>query len=432
MKAKYFQIGLMVCLIGMAKAVTISDGVKLGTTNTVPVGSNSIAAGDSNNANNFSLAFGYGNIADNYSLAVGDQNVASWGSVSIGGGNIIDASSYYSMAIGEYNNSGYNGATFLIGAYNTMGLQWGSAAIGNSNTLQTVFGKTGSGNILIDQLNRIDQSVSSAPTSLQGTVLIGADNQSSSTMAFAFGKGNIAQTDTVTVGTYAQTVSGASLIVGNSTAGNARSNGLVVLRNGEVQIAGSLVVGGNPTMTQGTASSYLQGQGFVNTSYLSTNGYLKKATGINASVGANGFLAIGNSAHATGSSSMAIGDGASAVASGTISLGGDSVASAPYAFALQGGQAEGEYSFAASYGVASGKCSLGLAAGWAYTDSAVAIGGFDEAAGWANEAGGVGSVAIGGATNSAWGDYSYALGCNSFTVGKHSYSIGYGTRTNAY
>lgn len=433
MKKKRFQIGVAFLFTGIASATpTETDGVKMGSTSVVPAGSNSIAAGSNNHVTDSSLALGDSNISEHRSIAVGDGNTASWGSISSGGWNIVDANSVYSIAAGEGNIHGYNEGTALMGAYNTMSLQFGSAAIGNSNSLNSSFGKWGSGNILIGQLNSITQNVPSAPADLQGTVLIGVGNESSSSMAFAFGRGNIAQTDTVTVGTYAATVSEASLIVGNASSESARSNGLVVLRNGEVQITGSLVVGGSPILTQGAASSFMQGQGFVNTSYLSSNGYLKKANGANASAGTNAFFAIGNNAHATEQSSLAMGDFANATSGGAIALGDQSNASKPHAVALNGGQADGDYAFAGAWGFAGGQYSVALASGWAFADNAIAIGGYDEMASWANESEGIGSVTIGGATNAAIGDYSYAFGWNSVTVGKHSYSMGYGTRTNAY
>src|SRR5688500_14402784 len=105
MKSNYLQWSFGIILIGIANAVTIDDGVNLGTTNTVPAGSNSFAAGDSNSANNSSLAVGVSNIVDNCSLAVGESStVAGYGSMSVGGLNEIDLNSYFSITGGEGNS----------------------------------------------------------------------------------------------------------------------------------------------------------------------------------------------------------------------------------------------------------------------------------------------------------------------------------------
>lgn len=243
MKTPSITWGLFLVVSQVGSGVTPTDGVDLGSSNSVPIGSNSIASGNGNSVSNGSLAIGNSNIAGNYSMALGDGSIADWGSISSGGYNTIDGNSYYSIAAGEGNNLGYSGSSALLGTYNSIGLQWGSAAIGNSNIMQFPFGKSGIGNVLLGQLNRIDATVASAPNDLQGTVLVGTDNESSSTMAFAFGKGNIGQTDTVTIGTYAATVPGAALIVGKGANSNSRSNGLVLLRTGEVQIPGNVSLG---------------------------------------------------------------------------------------------------------------------------------------------------------------------------------------------
>ena len=220
-------------------------------------------------------------------------------------------------ALGEGNYSGYSGSSVLLGTYNSMGLQWGSAAIGNSNMMQFPFGKSGIGNVLVGQLNRIEATGPSAPSDLQGTVLVGTDNESSSTMAFAFGKGNIGQTDTVTIGTYAATVSGASLIVGKGSGSSTRSNGLVVLRNGEVQIPGTLVVAGSPALSMNTAIS----SGFVNSSNFNT--VLANALPPTSTAWTSAYIPRGNVAPVSGQTTpgmLALGtstaSGANAVAMG--------------------------------------------------------------------------------------------------------------------
>jgi predicted anti-sigma-YlaC factor YlaD len=146
--------------IQIASGVTNTDGVNLGTSNTVPTASNSIASGSGNTATESSVAMGYGNLAENYSFALGEGSAAYWGSIAGGGWNTLDTNSYYMTALGEGNYSGYSGSSVLLGTYNSMGLQWGSAAIGNSNMMQFPFGKSGTGNVLLGQFNRIDAMVS--------------------------------------------------------------------------------------------------------------------------------------------------------------------------------------------------------------------------------------------------------------------------------
>lgn len=435
MKTKHFQLGVAFLMSGIASATTITDGVKMGTTNTVPVNSNSIAAGTDNSADNISLALGFSNAADNYGFAMGDGNIAFNGSISSGGWNTILADSVHSMALGEGNFHGYTSATMLFGGYNTMVMQYGSAAIGISNSASAPFGKSGASNILIGELNEIDQAVSSAPSVIEGTVLIGIENKSSSTAAFAFGKGNIAQTDTVTVGTYGQTVSGASLIVGKGTSDSARSNGLVVLRNGEVQIAGSLVVGGSPILTQGSTNSFLQSQGyftqsglaaalantappltssawtnaFVLRGFVSGGGVLAVGAGSNASN--SGAIAIGNASLASGVYSSAIG-GAVAGGSYSTAIGDDSWTSslATSAVALGGGSAMGTYSLAAMYGETRGDLSFATQLGYAEGRGSIALSGTDWIYGGGNIASGENSTTIGGVGNVAGGFGSFASG----------------------
>jgi hypothetical protein len=361
-------LGISFLTLQIAPGVTQTDGVNLGTSNTVPAASNSIASGSGNATTNGSIAVGNVNFADNYSIVFGDSSTANWGSIAGGGWNTIDPNCYYMTALGEGNYGGYSGSSVLLGTYNSMGLQWGSAAIGISNVMQFPFGKSGSGNVLLGQLNRIDVTNPTAPDDIQSTILVGTDNESSSTMAFAFGKGNIGQTDTVTIGTYAATVSGASLIVGKGTGSSSRSNGLVVLRNGEVQIPGSLVVAGSPALSMNTAIS----NGFVNSSNFNavlanaapptssawTSAYIPRGN-VTPIAGQTtpGMLALGSST-ASGANAVAMGLGV--VASGYNSIatgGGTTTASASYA------RASG-YNSVASAQFATANGNTASATGW--------------------------------------------------------------------
>ena len=428
MKTSLLSVGLFAIASQSAFAIQLTgDSATIGSGNTVASGSASLAVGDANDAGNNSIAIGWNASAEFGSIAVG-ENATSWNnSIAVGYGSTNDQNGWCNAAIGSMGGTYWSDSSVTLGLGNTMGLQTGSLAAGVGNVMQFNFGKTGSGNVILGSNNNISLTNATSGTDIQSTLLLGAGNESTETQAWAIGLCNIAQTHTLTVGTYAQTVSNASLIVGTGSGAGAtpRKNGLVVLKNGSVSIpSGVLQLGSESALTATSAIP-------VVSSHLSSNGYLKKASGNSYAVPSS-FLALGNAAQATESSSLAIGDFAQATSGGAIALGGQSNASKPYATALQGGQAEGFYSLAASWGVASGDYSVGLAAGWAVADNAIAIGGYDEFASWANESDAVGSVTIGGATNCAAGEYSYAFGWNSGAFGKHSYSIGNLTRTNAY
>lgn len=401
-------------------AVVVGDGVDLGSSNIVAAGSLSIAAGQDNTASGYGMSMGWGNVSADGSLALGDSNIANSLSFASGLVNQIDANSFGCAAIGEGNYSSCSASTVLLGGYNAMGFQWGSAAIGNSNSLQSAVGRWGSGNVLIGQLNTIDQSSTSASNNLQGTILVGCDNTSSQTFAYVFGKGNIGQTDTVTVGTYGAQVSNAAVILGNGASNSSRSNGMVIFKNGLVEIPGTLSVGGSSVLTQANSGASILGQGF-----------LKKCMGAGSTAETDALMAIGNYSIA-GDQAVAIGTAATASAAGSIALGTQSNAATEYATVIQGGDAAGIYSFAADYGHAFGDYSIAMMAGWAFAESSIAIGGFDTSAWDGNYADGVGSVALGGLGNYASGKCSYAMGHNSTTCGRNSYSIGYRTKTNGY
>ena len=390
MKSKYLPIGLTVISMGMANAVTLSDGVNLGTNNTVPAGSNSIAAGDSNQAMGNSAAIGYGNESNHNSVAVGESSSAmGWACFSGGALNAIDPNNYASFAGGEGHNIANTEGGVALGYFNSMNNQTGSAAIGVGNMMNFPIPKWGTANIILGENNLIDATAASAPNDLQGTVLIGAGNQSSSRMAFAFGLCNIAQSETVTLGTYAQTASGAALIVGNGSSSTGRSNGLVVLKDGEVQIAGSLVVGGSPTLTQGSASSFMQSQGFLQPSSLGSA--LNSATPPSSSAWSAAYVPRGN-----------VSNGAH------LAFGASSNASAAYATAIgDPAIASGEYSTARG-------------------PNTISSGSFSTATGATVTASGHYSTAVGGNTTAS-GQYSYARGWYSTANGGTSTAIGWYT-----
>lgn len=412
MKSKYSQAGLAWMMMGVVKAtVLLGDGANLGSGNIVGPGSNSIAAGASNEAVGNSAAIGFYNYASTGSLAVGESSTVYGDSFAVGSYNLIDISSFESMASGEGNELSGSVGSAALGCYNMMGNQTGSMILGYGNSIKFSSGKFGYANIVIGENNKIDATVPSASTDLQGTVLLGAGNESSSRMAFALGLCNIAQSEAVSIGTYAQTAAGASLIVGNGISSSARNNGLVVLKNGEVQIPGSLVVGGSPTLTQGSAASFL-----------SSNGYLKKASGISASVGTGGLLAIGDGATAIGQFSVALGKDSHASSSGAVALGNGSIASGVESTAMGShSTAAGYSSTAMGYSIASSDYSSAMGNSQASGEGSTATG--------ASMGSGDYSTATGIST--ATGSFSMAMG-NSISSGENSTATGVSTASGDY
>ncbi|MFD0894236.1 hypothetical protein KBB96_09495 [Luteolibacter ambystomatis] len=408
--------------------VASGNSIAMGIYNTASGSSIAIGAPDSGDAamnpNNVasvsSIAVGTHVSATNYSAAIGEyQANLGWASGTFGSNQTIDPDSYAAFALG-YENHILSSLGLVTGQNNTMEYESGSFIAGQNNAIYTESGHTysGSGNLLLGQSNTLTKTANGP----NGTILIGTYNETSDSGAIAIGRGNLAQAETITLGHFNATVSGATLIVGNgtSTSSGDRSNALVVLNNGNVVISGSLTVGGYSAVT---------------TNYLSTNKYLKQAWGSGATTNGTGLLAIGDWASSEGSSSIAIGHGTGAT-SGGIAIGdaagasavgsmaiqasnafgdysfaaGGSNSTGDYSSALSGGYAPGTAAFAVAGGQAYGEASTALSAGTANGDGAIAIGGVDVLSYIANTAEGDGSVAIGGYQNIANGKYSFASG----------------------
>ena len=356
-------------------------------------------------------------------IAAGFGNQSSPGNHGYGaaGGNLLS---------GSGNFATNSDSSLSVGISNNLNYQEGSMAIGWENQMNFTSSYLGESNIILGYFNTVNPGLDQYQW---GCILIGDSNQTSAPDCWVMGRGNTGQTETVTLGTYSTPVNNASLIVGNGSGGgnSPHGNGLVVFKNGLVDIPGSLSVGGSNALTQNNAGSFMQSQGFINTSYLTSNNYLKKFNGTNSSASSLSLLSLGNDSHATEEGSISIGNGTIAGSLNSVALGSGSNANGEGAVALGGCSVDGKWALGSGPGWASGDYSIAMNA-ISYSKSGVAIGGYDETVQWANEVGAVGATAIGGATNQAYGDYSYAMGWNSITIGKHSFSMGHLTRSSAY
>lgn len=89
----------------------------------------------------------------------------------------------------------------MLGLYNSADYQEGSAAIGWFNEMNFSSGSLGQANFAIGYYNtlRADPQYNA----LWGAILVGDQNFSEASDSWVMGKGNIGQTEAVTLGTYA-------------------------------------------------------------------------------------------------------------------------------------------------------------------------------------------------------------------------------------
>ncbi|BCU78021.1 hypothetical protein [Luteolibacter sp. LG18] len=372
------------------------DGVNVGTSNTVVVGEQSAAIGYGNTATGSSLAVGSGNEAAGLSIAGGEGNILlGWATAAFGSGNTTNSTSESSFLAGDTNHQFSTSGTVVLGSNNSAAYEMGSLVAGGGNNITTTGTLGGYGNIVLGQNNLLHKTTSNpSGYAIQGSVLIGAGNETTANQAIAIGEGNIGQTSTVTLGSYNNTVSSASLIVGNGVYG-ARSNALVVLKNGNVVIPnGTLTIGSESALTPTSVGSYL-----------STNHYLKSNFGTGSgvySVALSGGTAEGDYAFAAGIGS----------------------ASGDYSTAFGESGASGHHAFATGWGSAQGDLSIGMSGGFASGKYSVAIGGFDEDEYQSNNALGKGSTAIGGYYGVAVGNYAFASGYEVGAYAAYATSLG--------
>lgn len=264
----------------MARAVTTTDGIILGTGNMVLAGSNSIASGYGNNSTVNSIAIGDQNSANRYSIALGESSTASRASLSCGAYNTIDGNSGYSLAAGEWNYSGTSYATVLLGFSNSAAMQYGSAAIGIANTMSVPLTSPGGANILIGVGNLIDALAPSASSDLsytgwastaigggtnaiaQNSTAIGTGTRSATIASTAIGSGNIGIT-TPGYNAWEWNEIDPVLELGNSADANNRSNAITTLKNGQSTFTNKFWNSAQPTATPTNATEASSGRAIV-------------------------------------------------------------------------------------------------------------------------------------------------------------------------
>jgi hypothetical protein len=369
-------LGFSAFVVPLSAAPITPDGVNMGTGNTVPTNSYSLAAGTNNLVDLSSFAYGDANEAENYSAAVGAENLVDLYSMGVGFQNeILGLGGGASMAVGQGNGLDNSLYSFAAGMNHVLEYQNHSVALGVSQHLVGY----GQSNIAMGNGNLIEN--------IDNCVLIGTSNRTDERYSWVMGNANIGQYMTVTLGKYAAEVPDATLIVGNGANSMARSNGLVVLNNGIVQVPGSLSIAGSPAATQG---------------YLSSERYMTKESS-GALCEDDGYFAFGLGAEAE-DNAAAMGYNAIAGAENSYALGNDAETAQEGSVALMGGLAAGGDSLATHHGEAFGSNSI-------------AMGGFDA----------VGSNV--GETSYAQGDNSSAIGgVGSVAQGFSSLSSGYWTK----
>jgi hypothetical protein len=289
------------------------------------------------------------------------------------GENISIENSLSSGAFGSSSTVAGGGSTFLFGDDNSATNQYAGFIAGSENKLWAPSTGPGDSNVLLGSKNTVNPDPATAGSDILSSVLIGLNNSTSQSQSWALGLGNIGQTNTVTLGTYNATMPNAALIVGTGTSATSRSNGLVVLRDGTVQVpSGVLQVGSESVLTNASVVPQIS-------NYLSSNSYLKNnvysdlniAVGGNSSINGYYATALGGESYA---SWYATSLGSYSSASGYLAaaLGSYSSASGHHAAALGAFTTAGTYQEAVvgAFNV----LSLGSADSWVPTEKQFVVG----------------------------------------------------------
>ena len=361
------------------------------------------------------------------------SNTTGWFNTASG------TSSSSSNTTGSHNTtSGYNSLfNNTTGHYNTA---FGSVA-GYSTT-------TGSSNIFLGYAAGKFQEDGTTALTSNNSIYIGANSQ---------GKNN-SDNNSIVIGTGAKGLGANTTVIGTSNtiktklygttevsalSAPAGSSPLVVLNNGEVQIAGSLVVSGSPVLSQGTTNSFLQSQGYFTQSGLAaalvtaappvssvawTNAFIPRG---NVAQGAGqtsgGLFALGYNSKANGANAIALGVNADSSGASSTAVGPLSTASGSTSFAFgfyctasgEDSTASGNNATASGQGsTASGVYSI------ASGSRSIASGQLAKSTGFYAIASGQGAIAN--------GYNSVASGASSITNGECSISGGFNTVTNSY
>lgn len=375
----------------LACAVTVTDGINMGTTNTVSTSSYSLAGGTANSVSDASFAFGDQNVVSQYGGAVGGENVVELYSMAVGYQNSVTGAGGGSTLVNGWANVVTNSSNCLVSGFdNELDGVMNSMALGAANLAEG----GGQTSMAFGNGNHLDGSSNS--------ILIGGANSSSDDNSWVMGFCNTGQFMTVTLGKYAATVADATLIVGNGTADNARANGLVVLNNGTVQIPGALTKAGSPVLNQADLNSAR---------------YMTKVTS-GASLENDGYFALGDGAEAE-DFAAAMGEDAIAGAENSFAFGNDSETVQDGGMALMGGLAAGTYSLATHFAETQGANSIALG-GWDATYNNILETSYAQ---------GDNSSAIGGVGSTALGFSSLSSGY--WTKAKSAYSVALGSLNSA-
>lgn len=335
------------------------------------------------------------------SLSVGAGTALGLGSLAVGYGS--SASGFYSFASGYWARADGWNSTAVSGGY----------ASGNSAFAAAAFAYGGSSFAAAGGAAHGEQSFAANSGEANGynSFAMGPGVKSYGYGTIVLGRCNAVGSANGSQDPLADHPDGHLFVIGNGTADYARSNALVVLHNGTVQIpSGNLQLGGENALTSTSATTLIS-------NHLSTNGYLKKAYGTGAIVSNGGIAAFGNNTQATEAGAFAVGNGAHASGSYSVALNG--IAEGASSLAL-GGFASGENSVGLVGGYASGNYSFAACSGAsAYGNSSIVIG--QEAASSGN-----GSVALGGGAVAS-ADCAIALGASATASGINAAALGVGS-----
>lgn len=336
--------------------------------------------GFSTNSNN-SLPVG------GYSSAIGLSNMITSGNLQHISATVFGSN----FASGYGNNIQLSDHSISMGVSNSLLRQDGSFAVGWYNSISS--STAGSANFLAGYDN------SSIGIDNSGNILLGNNNTANGYDSWILGAGHVGMDMTVSLGMFSSNVTNAALIVGTGTSPTLRNNGLVVMKNGQVVVPGSMTVGGSPVVTN---------------AFLTTNNYLTKAYGPNASAASVATLAIGQNALASGERAIAIGNDSKAQDFSTVGIGWDAEANAYGSTAIgMSTTADGADS------VVIGR----LAKSFPWCDRSVALG----YRAWAN---GSRTTSVGYSTE-AKGYESTALGSHTLANGNYSLAVGWATISNS-
>ena len=323
------------------------------------------------------------------------------------GENISVENSLSSGALGSSSSVTGGGSTFLFGDDNSATNQYAGFIAGSENKLWAPSAGPGDSNILLGSKNTINPDPATAGSNILSSVLIGMNNSTSQPQSWVLGMGDVGQTNTVTLGTYNATVPNATLIVGTGTSATSRSNGLVVLRDGTVQIpSGALQLGGQTAVTQTSLAGQLGG-------YLAENGYLKKTLVDRYNNPNDGFIALGEEAKSSGESSIAIGNYTYVTGDYSLAIGDEAGAQGYDALAVG----------TSAYGIGEESTSIGSYS-MAVGEYATAVGGGSYAPADYSMAIGKSAMATGEKAN-AFGYYALASGVESTALGANATASSY-------